>query len=964
MLNFKCIRPVLVIAVFFVCLLPVISESDMAAAQTKRPMELDDFNKFRTVSGQRISNNGEWVVYVTTPREGDGVLTILNLNNNKKYTVERGSGPWITEDSKWAGYMIIPHKKTEEEKKAEKEAEKEAKERGEEPEKEPEEKNRLEIMDLSSGEKILVDRVKSARPTEDSKWVAYLLEKPEEKEEEKKEEEPVEKEESGEKKEKKTTGTELVLKNLGNGSEERFQFVTSYGFDENSRIMYFIVSAENDEDDGIYVKTLDRSDQAIGIATGKGKYQGITFNEDQDRFLFLSDRDDQESDISLFSVYTWEIGSSSAEKVLDPNTTRGFPLDMQLASSGFSWSEDNNSLFFNIQEREQKKEEEEDNEEKAKVIVWHWKDVMIKSEEQAERLGETTGSRHAGGSGNPEIFRSVYHMDSGNFMQLQVNSMQRFTNGPNDKFAIESDQTPYLTTSPWRSTMDRIYDTYVVDMKDGSKKLIDTGSLWTYQWSNNGDYLLQYSQPHWYVFDPETGVKRNLTGELEEAFWNTDDDHPDLKRAWGLAGWTEDDEGVLIYDKFDVWYFPISKDGDPVNMTKGVGRENNLRFRYYRVDPEEEFININEPMWFNALNYKTKATGIYEVSSTGRDPREIFTVDASVGGIRKAKDADIFMFTRSLSNQYGDIYVSDKSFRNMRKISDANPDNLGIIMGKSQLIDYINGDGITLQAILTLPENYVEGKRYPMIVYFYEIVTNGVHRYSIPSFGSGFPKSHFVSNGYVVLEPDIIYTDGYPGPSSVKCVVPASKKVIEMGIADPDAIAITGHSWGGYQTAYIVTQTDMFACAYAGAPVSNMTSAYGGIRWASGINRAMQYERTQSRIGGSLWENLERYIENSPLFFADRVNTPILLLHGDEDGAVPWYQSIEYFIAFRRLEKPCWFLQYETEPHGLRGQANRKDFTIRRLQFFDHFLKGEPMPKWMEEGQSITKDLTVEYKKK
>ncbi len=159
-----------------------------------------------------------------------------------------------------------------------------------------------------------------------------------------------------------------------------------------------------------------------------------------------------------------------------------------------------------------------------------------------------------------------------------------------------------------------------------------------------------------------------------------------------------------------------------------------------------------------------------------------------------------------------------------------------------------------------------------------------------------------------------------------------------------------GHSWGGYQTAYLATQTDMFACGESGAPVSNMTSAYGGIRWGTGMSRMFQYEKSQSRIGDTLWNARDKYINNSPLFFADKVNTPLLILHNDQDTAVPWYQGIELFVALRRLEKPAWMLNYNGEPHGVMGDANRKDFAKRMQQFFDHYLKGEAMPVWMADG--------------
>jgi dipeptidyl aminopeptidase/acylaminoacyl peptidase len=198
--------------------------------------------------------------------------------------------------------------------------------------------------------------------------------------------------------------------------------------------------------------------------------------------------------------------------------------------------------------------------------------------------------------------------------------------------------------------------------------------------------------------------------------------------------------------------------------------------------------------------------------------------------------------------------------------------------------------------------------------------------------------------------PDVRFEVGRPGFSAAKAIVPGVQKLVDLGIAAPEAVGLHGHSWSGYQTAFIVTQTDLFAAAIAGAPVSNMTSAYSGIRWESGMARQFQYEKSQSRLGGSLWEARNRYIDNSPVFFADRINTPLLIMHGDDDGAVTWYQSIEFYLALRRLEKDAIFLQYRGEPHHLQKYPNKLDYAIKMKEYFDHYLKGAPAPAWIEQG--------------
>jgi dipeptidyl aminopeptidase/acylaminoacyl peptidase len=253
--------------------------------------------------------------------------------------------------------------------------------------------------------------------------------------------------------------------------------------------------------------------------------------------------------------------------------------------------------------------------------------------------------------------------------------------------------------------------------------------------------------------------------------------------------------------------------------------------------------------------------------------------------------------------------------------------------------------------VLYKPEGFDPAQKYPMMVYFYERLSDNLHNYVTPSAGgSSINIAFYVSRGYLVYTPDIPYRDGYPGESAFKAVVPGVLDLVDQGFVDPDRIGVQGHSWGGYQIAYMITKTNIFAAAEAGAPVSNMISAYGGIRWSSGLSRMMQYEHGQSRIGGTLWEAPIQYIENSPIFWANKVETPLLMLHNDQDGAVPWEQGIEYFVALRRLAKPVWLFNYNGEDHGLRRAANRKDWTIRMQQFFDHYLKDAPPAVWMVEG--------------
>ena len=326
-------------------------------------------------------------------------------------------------------------------------------------------------------------------------------------------------------------------------------------------------------------------------------------------------------------------------------------------------------------------------------------------------------------------------------------------------------------------------------------------------------------------------------------------------------------------------------------------------------------------------------------------------LDERVTGLKKAKKSDRVIFTRSSFRTCEDVWTSTLDFREITRVSDINPQQDEYSWGTAELVHWRAKDGQKLDGILLKPDDFDPARKYPMMVYFYERNSDNLHRYYTPAAGrSIICHSFYVSRGYVVFIPDIPYKTGEPGPSAVNAIVPGVEHLIRKGFIDEQRIGMQGHSWGGYQTAYLVTQTDMFACAESGAPVSNMTSAYGGIRWGSGLSRMFQYERTQSRIGEDLWSARDKYVANSPLFFADRINTPLLILHNDEDGAVPWYQGIELFVALRRLGKPAWMLNYNGEPHWVMDEYNRRDFAKRMQQFFDHYLMDAPEPEWMAVG--------------
>jgi dipeptidyl aminopeptidase/acylaminoacyl peptidase len=356
-------------------------------------------------------------------------------------------------------------------------------------------------------------------------------------------------------------------------------------------------------------------------------------------------------------------------------------------------------------------------------------------------------------------------------------------------------------------------------------------------------------------------------------------------------------------------------------------------------------------MLLSAENEETRDSGFYrEKVNSDALPQKLLMAAKDFSNPAKARDADVLIMNASRFDQFADIWVTNSTFREMKRVSNGDAQRAAFNWGTGELVKFKNVDGVALKGLLLKPDNFDPRKKYPMMVYIYERLSQGLHAFRSPGPGTSINPTFYVSNGYLVFMPDIVYTIGYPGQSALKCVLPGIQAVVDKGFVKEDAIGIQGHSWGGYQIAFMVTQTNRFKAAAPGALVANMTSAYSGIRWGTGLPRQFQYERSQSRIGGSLWDYPLRFLDNSPIFRADRVETPLLMLHNDEDDAVPWYQGIEYFLALRRLGKEAYMFNYNGEKHGLRKRINQKDYTRRLQEFFDHFLKGAPAPEWMEKG--------------
>ncbi len=912
----------------------------------KKPLTHDVYDSWKGVEGEKISNNGKYVLYNVNPQEGDGELMMRDLVTNKQTSYDRGTRASFTNDSRYAVFQIKPeYQKVRALKLKKKKADDLP-------------KDSLAIVMLESMNVVKIPRVKSYQlPKEGNNWVAYQLEKelPAKKDKKKADttatgETPAvtaEKKKDAKKapeKNKKYKGTELVLRNLQSGQEQRYDRVIDYTFSEKGNMLYFI----KDELDSLHkagVYAVSTSDlKVIPIDTGKVTYKNLTSDKAGEQLAFVATNDTLEAEIRYFGLHHWT-KKDNRKTVLADTTGKGLPKDWMVSEYGrLNFSEDGKRLFFGTFPRPTRYEKDTTQleEDKVSLDIWTYNDPLIQPMQLKNKDRDLKQS-----------FLAMYDLKGKKMQQLatlEVPDVYLDAYGKGDVALGVSDEK-YKFTIGYETPTRK--DAYLIDLKKGTRKQVLTETRGYPRLSPMGDYVFWYepTDSSWHTLSTKNSKKYNLTKRIGLPFYDESNDVPALPGSYGSAGWVEDDSYLLVYDKYDIWKLDPSGKKAPVNLTDKYGRQNKFTFRYEQLNEEEKFIPENATLYLSAFNNTNKSGGFFrDYVNKDAKPEKLVMTEHGYNRLAKAKNDNRFTFRKGSFRDYPDLYITS-AFDNITQLSNANPQMKDYKWGTVELVSWKSTDGIPLEGLLYKPENFDPNKKYPMMVYFYERSSDGLHSHRVPApSASVINIPLFVSNDYLVFVPDIVYKNGYPGESAMDCIIPGVQMLVRQGFVDDKNMALQGQSWGGYQIAYMVTKTNLFKAAMAGAPVSNMTSAYGGIRWGTGLSRQFQYEQTQSRIGGTLWEKPMQFIENSPLFFADRVETPLLIMHNDNDGAVPWYQGIEYFMALRRLNKPVWMLVYNGEEHNLMQRKNRKDLSVRMSQFFDYYLKGKPMPVWMKKG--------------
>jgi dipeptidyl aminopeptidase/acylaminoacyl peptidase len=661
-----------------------------------------------------------------------------------------------------------------------------------------------------------------------------------------------------------------------------------------------------------------------------GRYTRLSWNKPGAALVFSTDKDDYAAKKPSPTYYLYQGGK--AEKIEVPKNDYGF---VATDFGSFSFSDSGKFLNYPVAPKPYEEKEVPDDE-KVALDIWNYKDGKLQPQQLLEQKAERERSydvRRELSSGKQTLLETPRH------------PVVQLTNKGDGKFVIIRDDKPYEQLMSWDGDFE---DIYVKNLETEKQTQVATKLRGQLVVSPTGKRLAIYDgfAKTLKIVNSETGESTDVTSLFTVSLFDELDDHPDAVSGYGIAGWSADENTAYILDRYDIWALDLNQ-AKAKRIT--FGREGKVTYRDVSLDPENPTTIKTSDLWLTGLDEQTRDAGIYHILD-GKQQTLIAGPKAYVG-LTKAKNADAYAYRQGDTDEYPEYWLTNAKFENPNRITDTNPQQKQYNWARSELVNWRSADGVPLQGILYKPENFDYAKKYPMITYFYERSSDTLHNYVTPApSASTINIALFVSQGYLVFVPDIPYKIGYPGESAVSAIVSGVNEVVSRGYADPKKLGIQGQSWGGYQVAYLVTETNMFAAAGAGAPVSNMFSAYGGIRYGSGLVRQFQYERQQSRIGGTPWDSTLRYIENSPIFHLPKVKTPLLIMSNDKDGAVPYTQGIELFTGLRRLGKPSWMLVYNDEDHNLVQRKNRKDLSIRLSQFFDHFLKGAPMPTWMDKG--------------
>ena len=952
----------------------------------RKPIAPPDYGQWEQLNmgNRRISHDGQWLVFDIRRVDEKNSLHLHRIRDGRseeQHVFSQGERPVFSNDSRWLSVTI--GKSPEEKKKAR------------ESKKPPAPGATIKLRSLTDGKTTDFKNVGSLAFSHDSRFAAIeVIGKPAPPRPGAPPSPPA---------------RALLVRNLSTGQDTTFGNVTKFAWSRQGALIALVVDSPSisnslqvfDPDKGT-LRTLNVSDQ---------DYAGLLWRKDSydlaaARQMKFGDKEDISHTLLSFRNLGDPAKPAGEQDIYDHTKELSFPHDHYLTSS-LVWARDGEALHCTLKKWENKpkdfpspptppgKEEKERQDRKKKgnerknpaenpvqektpqakeskegsaikkpkpeapaktlrqtlttpsnVEVWHSRDATIMPRQKKEASSRRNPARKA-----------IWWITDGKLVQLESELTERVTIMKSGRRAIGLDASPHERSAMFGPSL---HDVYAINTANGKRNRILKGVKFTLSTSPDGRFLLFLRKGQVWSHDLRNGKQHNLTGRLKTSFVDQKDDTLAVeKRPFGNGVWLTDSSAVLLYDRFDIWLLEPRGEGAR-KLTDG--RKQEIRHRLSRASFHEEndgAIAAGDRLYIGLSGERTKKSGYGTLTlgnkkHPGVDWETHVFEDALLLYLDRARDAEVFTFTRERTDQSRNLFLSGPGLESPRQVTATNEFQKNYHWGRSELVNFQNKQGVPLQGMLTYPAGYRKGKKYPMIVYIYEKRSQDLHRYYTPSEKHPYNPCVFSAEGYFVFQPDIVYQPQKPGISAVDCVVPAVEKVLKTGMVDSRRVGLMGHSWGAYQTSFIVTRTDLFSAAVAGAPLTDLMSMSVSVYWNSGGTNARIFAQSQGRMNKPFWRDADNYARNSPIHGLDTLNTPLLIAFGDKDGAVDWDQGIEMYNAARWAGKDdVVLLVYPGENHGLRKEENMVDYHYRVREWMAHFLKNETGRKWITEGKSF-----------
>ncbi|MEP7372304.1 MAG: prolyl oligopeptidase family serine peptidase [Chitinophagaceae bacterium] len=740
---------------------------------------------------------------------------------------------------------------------------------------------------------------------------------------------------------KKNEQKQLIVLDIKTGKKKEFNEVSNYYFNKDGNNLFVVIKKKNEDGNFLYV--FDLKANAVRGIWDDGIILNLTFSEKGDKIAFVSRPVPGNSETAIHrSIWFYDTGDKYASKIFD--TT--YPIALQNVNFRIEKFGFKDEVFFTVQ-----KKVTQSGGDNVKVDVWSHSDEKLQSEQLTE-LSKTRSLLYA------------VKIKDGSLIQVEEDNDTKISKDLSNRFFLLKHQTgkANLVERNWNSAAHISY--FLFDIKSKKRKLLSIpdevrGDLIL---SLDGRYIIYFnaSDRNYWCLEASTNKVRNLTQNIPAKWYLIGSEQvPDpLFLPYEIGGWIKDDSSILLYDQYDIWKIDPAAETPPSCLTGTHGKNLHTTFRLINSNPETFFSVTNEVL-LSAFNQKTKQNGFYKTILNGKGKLEklIFTDHAYSFLPIKAQNANAWLVRRENAEESPNYFFTS-NFNRLHQLSNVYPERNYRWLNSSLFNFTVDND--TLQCVIYKPADFDSTKQYPLIISVYEELSQNLHKFPKPEFSWGeINIPWFVSRGYIVITPDIHYINGYPGKSALNAATAAANYASQYPWINKEKMAITGHSFGGYETNYIVSHNNHFAAAFSSSGYCDFVSGYGAVAPGPGHSLQSFYEQGQNRIGSSLWEKPELFIDNSPIFKADNVTTPLLMMNNKGDGVVPFAQGVEFFTALRRLGKRVWMLQYDGEAHVVSDEAAQLDLTFRVTEFFDHFLKDRPAPLWMTKGISADKK-TVE----